>query len=69
MSTNSLAACLPKRRARSISALVVSWLDHRLFGAGVSINTKILNPGAAFLSTKTSAVFVMYKQLVKNFAK
>ena len=47
----------------------MSWLDQELFGAGVSISTKILKPGTAFLSTKTSAVFVMYKQLVKNFAK
>lgn len=47
----------------------MSWLEQWLFGAGVSISTKILKPGVAFLSTKTSAVFVMYKQLVKNFEK
>ena len=50
-------------------ALILLWLDQRLFGAGVSINTDILNLAVVILSTKATAVFVAHKQLFRDFGK
>ena len=50
-------------------ALILLCLDRGIFGAGVSISTKILNLGAAILRTKNFAIFIMYKQLFKDSGK